>query len=226
MAGDDVVDIVLEGESWLGAEGGFFQIRRTVLRNRRDDGTVSEAYPCEFVVRPKGPDAVVVALYHRGASGRTRVLVREGLRPALWFGRAAEDLPIPDDDPSFRFTEVVAGILEEDDRGEAGIRRRAAIEVVEEAGYRVEPDAVVFLGAGTFPTPGSMPEKFWLTAVEIVEPTERDVPTGDGSPMEEGVRLRWLDLEEAIEACTRGVIADAKSELAFRRLSDRLSREG
>ena len=36
----------------------------------------------------------------------------------------------------------------------------AKIETLEEAGYEVRPEDVVHLGAGSFPSPGSMIEKF------------------------------------------------------------------
>ena len=45
---------------------------------------------------------------------------------------------------------------------------------------------------------------------------------GDGSPLEEGATLVWRGLDEAIAACESGEIEDVKSELAFRRLRDRL----
>src|SRR5690606_29818211 len=101
-------------------------------------------------------------------------------------------------------------------------RQRAVAEVAEEAGYDVRPEAIEFLGAGTFPSPGTMPEKYWLLAVEIDDVDARGIPQGDGSPMEEGGRITWLGLDEAIEACVAGRIEDAKTELVFRRLADRL----
>ena len=48
-------------------------------------------------------------------------------------------------------------------------------------------------------------------------------PPGDGSPMEEGARLRWRELSAAITDCEAGLIEDAKSELVFRRLAARLA---
>jgi ADP-ribose pyrophosphatase len=202
----------------VGREGGFLAIRRLRCVNVRPDGSRSAPYLCDFLVRPKGLDAVVVAVYAR-AAGRTQVLVREGLRIPLAVGRAGA--PVAEKPRGFFFHEVVAGIIEPEDEGEAGVRRRAALEVEEESGYRVAPEAVELLGAGTFPSPGAMAEKFWFTCVEV-DPAAAATPAGDGSPMEEGARLEWRDLDEAIRACARGDIEDAKTEIALRRLADKL----
>ena len=151
-------------------QGGFLTVRRLRLKNRRANGSLSDAYSCDFIVRPKGIDAVVVAVYTRAGSGGLRVLLREGLRPPLKFGREHEVKPMPDSRPYLMFRELVAGIIEVQDEGEAGIRARAAIEVAEEAGFTVSADDVFMLGAGCFPSPGAHPERYWLTAVEIADP--------------------------------------------------------
>jgi ADP-ribose pyrophosphatase len=218
-----VVDFEVEDAGIAGIEGGFLAVRRLRLRNVRDDGSRSRLYVCDFLVRPKGIDAVVVAVYHRSGDS-VQVLLREGLRPVLANGRDPERLPIPDPGPYLTFTEVVAGIVEAEDHGEEGVRRRAAIEVEEESGFAVSADDVVFLGAGCFPSPGSMPEKFWLTAVEVEGPHVQRPAEGDGSPMEEGSTTRWMDLDEAIAACVEGRLEDAKTELVLRRLKDQLGR--
>jgi ADP-ribose diphosphatase len=209
----------------VGRDGGFLAIRRLRLRNLREDGSLSPPYLCDFLVRPKGVDAVVVAVYARAREGgKVRVLLRDGLRIPLHVGRAPGDLPVPDPRPYLFFREVVAGIVERDDVGEAGIRRRAALEVDEEAGFHVRAEDVRLLGAGTFPSPGAMAEKFWLAAVEVADPAAAAPAAGDGSPMEEGATVEWLDLDEAIAACRRGDIEDAKTELALRRLKEDLGR--
>jgi len=221
MSSPQVVGIVVDGYEQHGGPDGFLQVERYTLRNRRDDGSTSEPYVCDFLGRPKGPDAVVLALYHRDSDGRVTVLLREGLRPALWLGRPPESLPIGET-RRIMLTEVVAGIVERGDVGEAGIRARAAAEAHEEAGFRIDPARVQFLGAGTFPSPGSMPEKFWLTAAEVEDPSAAELAPTDGSPMEEGARCRWMPLSDAIAACVRGDIEDCKSELVLRRLRDAL----
>ncbi len=225
MHGTAVVGIEVESHEQHGGPEGFLHVERYRLRNRRADGTRSAVYTCDFLGRAKGPDAVVVALYHRHPEGEVSVLLRQGLRPALWLGRPQEVLPV-DEEPQLSFTEVVAGIIEREDTGRGGVRRRAAIEAFEEAGIRIDAASVQFLGAGTFPSPGSMPEKFWLTAAHVQDPDAAQVPPTDGSPMEEGARCAWRPLADAIAACVRGEIADCKTELVLRRLQDYLDGSG
>jgi ADP-ribose pyrophosphatase len=214
------MEFEIESDEIVGT-GGFLALRRLRMRNRRDDGTLSARYVCDFVVRPYGLDAVVVVIWHRRLDGGISVLVRDGLRPSLFFGRDAAKLPIPEAGPRMMLTELVAGIIEESDRGEEGMRARAAAEVHEEAGFVVDASTVEMLGAGSFPSAGSMPEKFHYVAVRV-DPATQEPLGGDGSPMEEGAVTRWLDLDQAIAACVRGELADTKTELGLRRLRDRL----
>jgi ADP-ribose pyrophosphatase len=219
VVSESVIAFVIDSDELVG-EGGFLAIRRMWMRNRRGDGSMSPPYVCDAIARPYGQDAVVVVIYARTASG-VQVLVRDGLRPALLAGRDPARAPLPEPPPDMFLTELVAGILEPGDVGADGLRRRAASEVEEEAGFTVEPAAVAVLGAGAYPSPGSMVEKFYFTAVEV-DPAAQHALTGDGSPMEEGARTRWLPLDEALRACLRGELADLKTELGLRRLRDYL----
>ena len=212
----------IESDEVVG-DGGFLKIRRVRLRNRRYDGSLSAQYVCDFMLRPMGIDAVVVAVYARTSSGGIDVLLRDGLRIALALGRDPAEVPVPDTKQYLFLTELVAGIIEGHDRGMEGIRRRAADEVLEEAGFAVTAEQIEVLGAPLFPSPGAMAEKYWLAAVEV-DPTSQQVLAGDGSPMEEGATTRWMELDAAIDACVRGDIEDAKTELGLRRLRDALSR--
>jgi len=222
-AATEVAGLEVESDRIVGREGGFLAIRRIELRNRYAGGGLSDQYLCDFVVRPMGLDAIVVAVYHRDEGGAVRVLLRDGLRPALALGRPAGEVPVPDRRSYLFFSELVAGVVEGEDRGAEGLCARAAEEVEEEAGYHVRPEVIRILGEGTFPSPGSMAEKFWLAAVEIDDPDAQRPPRGDGSPMEEGVTTRWMELDEAIDACVRGDVEDAKTELTLRRLRDSLA---
>ncbi len=225
FVGDDGVEVVgleVVDSRLVGREGGFLGLRRMRLRVVRGDGTRSAEILNDFVERPKGLDAVAVAIWARG-SGGVQVLVRQGMRPTIFFGRAPEQLVVPDPARRLFVAEVVAGIVEVADRGEAGLRRRAAAEVEEEAGYVVAPEAVLLLGGGVLLSPGAMSERCFLAAVEV-DPAARVAHIqGDGSPMEDGARSRWWALDDAIAACTRGELDDAKTELALRRLRDHLS---
>jgi ADP-ribose pyrophosphatase len=208
--------LIVDGDDRVG-EGGFLAIRRLHLRNARGDGSTSPPYVCDVIARPYGQDAVVVAVF-----SRDRVLLRQCLRPALVFGRDADAAPLPEPAPELMLEELVAGIVEVGDRGELGLRARAAAEVREEAGFTVDPEAVILLGAGMLPSPGCMVEKFYFTAVEV-DPDAQHAPVGDGSPMEEGASTRWISIDDAIDACVRGELCDLKTELGVRRLREHLA---
>jgi ADP-ribose pyrophosphatase len=215
----EVVGFVIDSDEVVG-QGGFLAIRRLRMRNRRADGSISGPYVCDAIARPYGQDAVVVAVYARTARG-VEVLVRDGLRPALLAGRDPARAPLPEPPPGMFLTELVAGIVEPGDTGAEGLRHRAAAEVAEEAGFAVAPSAIALLGGGVYPSPGSMVEKFYFAAVEV-DPAAQQALPGDGSPMEEGARTRWLLLDAAIDACLRGELPDLKTELGLRRLRDHL----
>jgi ADP-ribose pyrophosphatase len=224
MAGMKVTGLQIDDDQVVAREGGFLAIRRVHLRNRRDDDSLSAPYLCDFAVRPYGLDAVIVVLWRR-AGGRIEVLVRESLRPPLALGRPADRQTIADARTYLHLTELVAGILETGDRGDLGLRHRAALEAREEAGYAIDPSSVIVLGAASFPSPGSLPEKFHFTAAEVPPDLAASPPEGDGSPMEEGAATRWLELDAAIAMCTRGEIEDLKTEVGLRRFADHLREE-
>jgi ADP-ribose pyrophosphatase len=213
--------LIVDGDERVG-DGGFLAIRRLHLRNARGDGSTSPPYVCDVIARPYGQDAVVVAVFTRDDRG-VHVLLRRCLRPALALGRDADAAPLPETAPELMLEELVAGIVEVGDRGELGLRARAAAEVREEAGFTVDPAAVILLGAGMLPSPGCMVEKFYFTAVEV-DPETQHAAIGDGSPMEEGATTRWLLVDDAIDACMRGELCDLKTELGLRRLREHVQR--
>lgn len=201
--------------------GGFLTLRRCRLRDRDAAGVVSPPYVIDVVERPLGSDAVVVLPFARGPA---RVLLRRGLRPALRLGRPGGQLREGALAPLL-LLEAVAGVVEREDEGEEGLRRRAAIELHEEAGLSVTPAALLALGPPAFLSPGLMAERLYFFAVEApLTAQPATPPSGDGSPFERGATLELLALDQALTRCDRGEIEDVKTECALRRLAQWLAR--
>jgi len=213
-----VIDVEVESCQVLG-RGGFSQLRRCQVRNLREDGSRSKRYTLDLVERPVGADAVAVVPFDPGPP--VRVLLRRGLRPALRLARAGQ--PTREGDlPGIHLLEVVAGILELQDVGQGGLRRRAARELLEEVGIEVDPHQVQPLGPAVSLSPGLMPERIYLCQVSVDLDRPRLAPVGDGSPLEEGSETLLLPLDQALAQCSTGEIQDAKTELALRRLARHL----
>ncbi|HEX8821243.1 MAG TPA: NUDIX hydrolase [Archangium sp.] len=208
------IEIIEDFSSTAKCDEGFLRVRRLRCQNRRADGTASKVYRVDVVDRPR-LDAVAVLVYRRGTSG-LEVLTRMNLRPAAYFRRGKE-MTVPDPATYLRVEEIVAGLLEPEDKGEAGLRHRAAEEVLEEAGYEVKPEEIQLLGAGFFLAPGILSEKVFPAAVDVTG-REPGVPQGDGSPLEEGTHLQWRPIRELLAMCRRGDVPDAKTEIAILRL--------
>ncbi|MCP3060768.1 NUDIX hydrolase [Myxococcus sp. K38C18041901] len=211
------IEIIEDFSSTARCDEGFLRVKRLRCRNRRADGSSSSVYRVDVVDRPR-LDAVAVLVYRRGAAG-LEVLTRMNLRPAAYFRKDQRDaMTVPDPGAGYlRVEEIVAGLLEPEDKGEEGLRKRAAAEVHEEAGYPVRPEDIQLLGGSFFLAPGILSEKVFPAAVDVTDVSQEE-PEGDGSPLEEGTQLHWRPLQEVLEACRRGDIPDAKTEVALTRL--------
>src|SRR5512136_240602 len=222
----DAIEIIEDFTASARCDEGFLHVRRYRARNRRADGSVSGAYRIDVLDRPS-LDAVAVCLWARTARG-VEVLLRRQLRPAVLF-RRGKARALPEAEPLL-FEEIVAGLVEPGESGLVALQRRGAEEAREEAGIPVDPSRLAPLGAPFYMLPGIVSEKIHLLEAEVERgpgPAEGVAPAeGDGSPLEEGAELVWRPLDEAIAACETGRIEDAKSELAFRRLRDRLRGNG
>ncbi|HET7785947.1 MAG TPA: NUDIX domain-containing protein [Myxococcales bacterium] len=209
MSAPEVTGFEVTSDARVG-EGGFLRLRRMRMRLLLSDGSRTAEGGWDYVERPMGLDAVVLALFRRTFAG-VEVLLRHGVRVAVQFGR-------PEQPQAMLFPELVAGIVEPGD----DLRRRAAAEAEEEAGVRVEARSVELLGPPLFPTPGMCAEVFHFVSCEVARGAPEARPSGDGSPFEEGARLEWVPLEEALARCQRGEIRDMKTELGLRRLREKL----
>jgi len=193
-------------------QGGFLLLRRMRLRLVRADGTRTAEGIWDYVERPVGLDAVVVALFRNRAA--PEVLLRHGVRVPVQFGRPhAAALLLP---------ELVAGIIERGEEGDEAVRERAAAEALEEAGLHIDPRSVEALGPPMFPSPGMTAEQFHFVCAEVPDGARAVRPAGDGSPFEEGARLEWVPLDEALRRCARAEIQDLKTEAGLRRLREKL----
>jgi ADP-ribose pyrophosphatase len=216
------IEIIEDYTARARCDEGFLRLKRLRARNRRDDGSESAEYRIDVIDRPT-LDAVAVCLWARTPRG-VEVLTRRGLRPAAYFRRGrATVVPEPE---YLLVEELIAGVLEPGELGLDALRKRAADEVHEEAGLRIDPASLAPLGGPFFPLPGIVSEKIHILAAEVARPPGPDVQAapqeGDGSPLEEGAYVVWREFRAALAACEAGEIEDAKTELALRRLAPRL----
>lgn len=209
------IEVVEDLTAQSRCDEGFLHVRRLRCRNRRSDGSSSREYRVDVVDRPR-LDAVAVLVHREGQAGGRELLLRTNLRPAAWFRRERQPV-IPDERSFLELEEIVAGLLEPADRGEEGLLARAVEEVWEEAGFRVDASDVRFLGAPFFVAPGILSERIHLCAVDVTGLAQAPLE-GDGSPLEECARTRWVEFGEALRLCRSGVVPDAKTELALVRL--------
>ncbi len=207
------IEILQDLSATSRCDEGFLQVRRLLCQNRRADGSTSRHYRVDVVDRPF-LDAVAVLVYRR-RDDQIEVLTRQNLRPAAYFRRGKETT-LPDQQHHLRVEEIVAGLLEPGDKGEPGLRSRAAIEVEEEAGIKVDPSEIQVLGSPFFAVPGVLSEKIYITAVDVTGKPQTTA-VGDGSPLEEGSELRWRPIREVLKACRNGATPDGKTEIAISR---------
>lgn len=196
---------------------GFVHVRHLILTATFADGTVSAPFSYDAVDRSR-MDAVVVVPHWRGEDGGRMVLLRSALRPPAAV-RPKEVWPVPEPAWLGEMWEVPAGLVEEDERSPEGLRGCAARELFEETGCEVPLEAVQPLGPATFPTPGLIGERHFFFHVEI-DPARRVPPPEDGSTLERLAALVAVSLDDALAACRAGLIEDAKTELALRRLRE------
>jgi ADP-ribose pyrophosphatase len=195
----------------------YLRIRRLELRAHFAEGVVSEPFFYDIVDR-KALDAVVVAPHFRDESGARKVLLRSALRPPVAF-RPRDAWPMPERATLGGLWEVPAGLVEENERSEEGLRLCACRELYEETGARVEPDAMRPLGPSTFPCPGVIGERHFYFHAEI-DPLSLVPPVEDGTVLERQAALVVVTLEDALALVRAGEIEDAKTEIALRRLAE------
>lgn len=196
---------------------GFMHVRRLTLRAVFDGGAASETFSYDAADRTR-LDAVVVVPHFRGPDGERRIVLRSALRPPVAL-RPPEACPLPEPPWLGNLWEVPAGLVEEDERSPEGLRECAARELLEETGYVAEAELIQSLGPATFPSAGVIGERHFFFHVAI-DPARRGHAPEDGSVLERHATVLDLPLTEALAMCRQGLIEDAKSEIALRRLAE------
>lgn len=200
---------------------GYLRVRRRKLVAKYDDGQPSSD-PFKYdTVERWNPDAVAI-LPHFVRDGVRFVILRSSVRVPL----ALRPEPLidaarfPPGAAEGQLWEVVAGLVEKDERTPDGLVLCATRETHEEIGMKVEARDVRTLGGPIFPSAGIIGECIYLFECEV-DPTTRRTAEGDG-PLERGARIVEVPLHDALAWCEAGLLPDAKTELSLRRLSSRL----
>ena len=219
------IEIVKDLTAQTPSDRGYIKVRRLTLRTHYADGTVSEEYRYDVVDRA-ALDAVVVLMWaaQTETPSDPLVCVRKQLRPPLLLRRGRE-LVIPDRSTELELWELPAGLIEQDERGEEGVLECARRETEEETGFSLPREEFARLGVPVFLSPGLCAEKIHFVKVRVPDPTHAVVAKGDGV-VEAGATVAWWPLSECLARTEDGVIEDAKTELALRRLRAELERGG
>lgn len=219
------IEIVDDRSSSVPSDGGFLKVRRLQLRARYDDGTASEEFAYDVVDR-KALDAVVMALFatRDEAPADPLVCVRSALRPPLAL-RRLRALVVPDPRPDVELWELPAGLIEEHEKGLAGVRACAARETHEETGFELPENAFETLGVPIYLTPGMCGEKVHVVCARVADPHAKVHAKEDGV-LEARAAVEWWPLSVCLARAAEGVIEDAKTELALHRLKARFTRHG
>ncbi|HEY5377433.1 MAG TPA: NUDIX domain-containing protein [Polyangiaceae bacterium] len=202
------------------APKGFLRLVRRRYRARYPDGSHSAPFIYDAVDRA-ALDAVVIVAHFLAPGGTRRVYLRSGLRPPLGM-RDSSRSPIPNDACGIGLWEAPAGLVEVSEQTVGGVVRSAQRELREELGFSVPLEALHALGPSTFPCPGVIGERHFFFEV-TVDPSARREPELDGSALEHFGAVVDVPLEDALGMCRRGQIEDSKTELALRRLAEKLN---
>ncbi len=187
---------------------GFLALKRfdlTVV----EAGVRSRAFSYDMIDR-RALDAAVMVAHYVDAEGVRQVYLRSAVRPPVGLRERLGASPA-----RAVLWELAAGLIEP---GEAPAAA-AARELDEELGFEVSVDRMMPLGPQAYPAPGFVGETHFFFHVEV-DPSARREPQGDGSPLEDAAKIVAVPLARALDACRAGEVADAKTELALRRLAE------
>jgi len=218
VAADRVkVEVLEDRTSQTPSDQGFISVRRLTLEARFEDGRKTEPFRYDVADRA-AIDAVIIALTASDlGQDEPFVCLRTAMRPPVAL-RAGRALARPEA-PTALLWELPAGLIEVDQSGDA-VRETASRECREETGYSVASDQFELLGAPVFLSPGLCAEKIYFVHAWIDRDDHREVTATE--IVEQASEIAWVPLGQALALAEQGVIQDCKTELALRRLRDRL----
>ena len=181
-------------------KGDFLKLRHLKLRLQYPDGSMSEGFIHDVIVRGK-MDASVIVAYDMSAWREPRVWLRSCVRPA-----ACSRVPFPNSHGCG--WELPAGLV---DPGETP-HQCAIRELYEEVGFEVDPNFVTLLGPPSWGSVGLAPELIHFYAVEVTG-LRRQIPPEDGSPLERYGDCTLVPVSSAMQ------VGDMKTSLGAHRLA-------
>lgn len=196
--------------------GSFFTVEGYRLVNDYGGGKRSKSYSCESVHR-RGTDGVAILVYRRGRGGQTEILLKECIRPPILLRapRVRGKRPNPP-----LLLEIVAGSREPGDQTQTDLKKRAAAEILEEAGIRVKPALVMPMGLPVFTSPGGLSEEVHIFQCDVTGLPQSGAQMHGAHPLELHAPLHWIPLETGLQWLRSGKVADAKTEIAIRRFAE------
>lgn len=216
------LEIVEDTTATSRCDEGYLRVHRRKLVAHRPGAPASARFPYDVVER-WNQDAVAV-LPHFARGGARWVVLRTAVRPPVALRKdplLTGPIPFPHGAREGVLWEIVAGLVEADERSIEGFARCAARELAEELGVHLPAEAMRPLGGAVFPSAGIVGECIYFYEAEI-DPATRGAPEGDGSPLEHAAAIEEVLLHDALAWCDAGQLPDAKTELALRRLDARL----
>src|SRR6185436_7911197 len=108
----------------------------------------------------------VLIAHYTDDDGRRHVFLRSAIRPPVYFFDPARAHVAPRPNVG-QLWEFPAGLVEAEERGVEGLRLAASRELLEEAGFEVEPAQFRELGSSMHPTPGVIAERLFFFEVAV-----------------------------------------------------------
>ncbi len=201
-------------------KGSFLKIDTNEVRFHYPDGTTAEM-KVDAISRKLSDAVVIIPYFKNQIDNKYYVYLRSCLRTAVAVADYSSTMRITD--CIGNLFELPAGLVDESEIGEDGLKQAVVRELKEEVGFDLDSNSVLInrLGFPMFSTPGIIAERLYFYSVQV-NPNEKGIPTEDGSPLEKGGIVELFSLHEAFEYIQDGKLLDCKTEIGLNRLIHKL----